>query len=267
MRETMKVLGAALLGAGAVTWGGTAHAQQQQQLAPFFTGANDPSTVATTHPDVGEGDGSWHSGSLAAPTQALELKVAGGYTQGFGMIMPGVGMPSVAGAGVGGNAELDYRMGPHASVGVQGQYQEFTSEQNSASRGLAGNIGFTYHGAPYQRADPWFRFGSGYRLLWSVNPIGPNGNTLPTTLVHGFELGALNLGIDLRLNEGIAISPMIGADLNLFVWENADGINRALSSAQVATFVFAGLQGRFDAGSSKGPGATYAKAPATQVTW
>jgi hypothetical protein len=247
----MAVFGAALLGAGAVTWGATAHAQQQMQVTPFFSGSNDPSAPGNSHPDVGWNEERYMKRGLAAPTQAFELKLGTGYTQGFGNAFPGVGMPSVAGAGIAGNVDLDYRVSPHASVGLAGQYQEFTSERNSAARGVAANIGFTYHGAPFTRADPWFRLGAGYRLLWSVDPVGPLGNTLPTTLVHGFEIAALNLGYDLRVSEGVAIAPMLGVDLNMFIWANANGSNTALSSAQVATFVFAGIQARFDAGPSK----------------
>jgi hypothetical protein len=249
MRETIAVFGAALVGASALTWGGVAHAQQ---AAPFFAGQNDASEPGLTHPDVGYGMEDYYKRGLPAPTQAFELKLGTGYTQGFGMIAPNVGIPSVAGAGIGANVDLDYRMTPHTSFGVAGQYQQFTAENNAASRGAMGNIGFTFHGAPMQRADPWLRLAAGYRLLWSVNPV--NGG--PTVLVHGFELAALNLGYDVRLSEGVAIAPMIGADLNLFVWERADGITRALSTAQVGTFVFAGLQGRFDAGSSTASSAT-----------
>jgi hypothetical protein len=248
MRETIAVFGATLLGASALTWGGVAHAQQTQQNAPFFSpGGDDAASYGATHPDVGM-EGPPRGQYLAAPKQAFELKLAGVYTQGFGNAVPGVGMPSVAGAGVGGNLDLDYRMTPHASVGVQGQYAEFTSENNAASRGVMGNIGVTYHGAPFTRADPWLRFGAGYRLLWSVHPVGPAGIEGPTVLLHGFELGNLLLGYDFRLSEGVALSPMAGIDLNLFIWDRIDGVSTALSKAQVNTFVFAGIQGRFDAG-------------------
>ena len=249
MRETIAVFGAVLMGAGAVTWGGVAHAQQVQQIAPFFVSQDDPSMPGLSHPDVGFGTAEeGYRRPLAAPTQAFELRLAGGYTQGFGNFSPSLGMPSVAGAGVAGNLDLAYRMNPHASVGVSGQYAQFSSENNAAARGVVGNIGLTYHGAPYQHADPWIRFGAGYRLVWSVHQF-VNGAEGPTVLVHGFEIGALNLGYDLRLSEGVAISPMAGVDLNLFIWDHiSGGPSGALSSAQVATFVFAGVQGRFDAG-------------------
>jgi len=40
---------------------------------------------------------------------------------------------------------------------------------------------------------------------------------------------------------------VLGADLNLFVWEDpANPPNHVMPSSEVATLVYAGLQGRFD---------------------
>jgi hypothetical protein len=176
---------------------------------------------------------------LPAPVDSLELKVGTGYTQGFGMILPHVGIPHVAGAGVGVNAEADFRQSPYWSWGIQGQYQELGSQDNRGTRGVVGNIGVTAHGSPYSATDPWARLGAGYRLLWLVDP--PNE---PTLMIHGFEAANLLLGLDIRPSQSLAIAPVIGGDLNVFVWQNAS----TLSRAQVGTFVFAGLQVRLDAG-------------------
>jgi hypothetical protein len=180
---------------------------------------------------------------LPAPTNALELKVGGGYTQGFGTLFPGVGIPNVAGAGVGVAADIDYRQTPHWSWGLQGEYQEFASELNTGARGLVGNLGVTYHASPYTTGDPWLRLGGGYRMLWSVDPPGA-----PTTMFHGFEIAKLTVGYDIRLAGGVALAPVVGADVNVFVWETAAGRTAALGPAQWGSFVFAGMQGRFDAG-------------------
>jgi hypothetical protein len=264
MRETIAVLGAAMLGAAA-TWAPSAHAQQTPQLSPYFQGQspNDPSASGYTHPDVGYGAEDYYKSMLPAPTQAFELKVGTGYTQGFGNIVPNTTIHSVAGAGIGVNADFDYRVSPMVSFGVAGQYQEFTAENNSAARGFAGNIGFTAHAAPFHRGDPWLRLGTGYRLLWNVNPVGGG----PTVMTHGFELAALNLGYDLRLSEGVAIAPMIGADFNMFVWTDTEGVSQRLSTVQIGTFVFAGLQGRFDGGPSVHPAGATASLGTTKKYW
>jgi outer membrane protein OmpA-like peptidoglycan-associated protein len=188
---------------------------------------------------------------LRAPSDALELRVGTGYTQGFGTVAPGRTLDDVAGAGIGVSVDVDYRLSRPWSIGVEGQYQEFTNEQNSSARGLAANLGVTYHFAPVLRGDPWLRVGTGYRLLWENDPTGaPAGLTV---LRHGFELLTAKVGYDVRVSEDVALAPVIGADLNLFVWEDpSNGSNQALATAEVGTFVYAGLQGRFDLGGNRG---------------
>jgi len=246
MRHSKVAFGAALLGLGAVTWGSSAKAQQAPEPQTTYYQYQSLPSGPQLAPELGV-EGDYFKKGIPAPNRALELKIGSGYTQGIGMILPGTGMPSIAGPGIGVNADLDYRSTPHTSVGVAGQYQEFQNgRQNSAARGLAGTLGVTYHASPMLRGDPWARLGVGYRMLWSVDPVAGG----PTTLIHGFDLAALDLGYDIRLSQGVAIAPMIGADVNLFLWEAASGTNTALSSAQVAMFVFGGLQGRFDAGGT-----------------
>jgi hypothetical protein len=236
MRHTIALFGAALLGVG--TWGSTAKAQGNNTAPSQATYYNPP-------PPPAQKEERFIYQGLAAPVNAFELKLNAGYTQGFGHAAPGLGMPSVAGAGVNGTLDLDYRMNPWWSVGLQGEYQEFVSEQNTAARGYVANIGVTYHGAPLYRGDPYLRLGAGWRQLWSVNP--PGG---PTASFFGFELGNLKLGYDFRITPGFALAPQIGADLTLFSWQFVGGNTSALSSSQVATFIYAGINARFDMGGS-----------------
>jgi hypothetical protein len=216
MRRTIALLSGAILAVGVATWGSSANAQEAPR---------------------------WQS-YVPAPTNAFELKLGTGYTQGIGNIAPGTSIINVAGAGIGFSGDLDYRFSPYASVGVESQYQEFTTENNTGSRGLAFNLGVTVHAAPYRRADPFLRLGTGYRLLWDVNPISAPPNT--TNLFHGFDTITGKLGVDIRVSKDVALAPVIGADLQVFVWENSN----ALSTAQLGTFVYGGLQGRFDVGGS-----------------
>jgi len=192
---------------------------------------------------------------IAAPEKALELKVGAGYTQGFGNLAPGRAMPRVVGAGLGVGVDADYRMNRHWSLGIEGQYQEFGSQDNSGARGLAGNVGATYHFTPVMRGDPWIRIGTGYRMLWETEPgLVPS----VTTMRHGFELGAAKVGYDVRLSEDIAIAPVVGADVNLFLWQSVNnGSSSSFTNGQVATVVYSGLQGRFDMGGNRtGTGVT-----------
>jgi hypothetical protein len=236
MRHTIALFGAALVGVG--TWGSTAHAQGDN-TAPPQTAYYNPPPAQPVHEER------FVYQQVAAPMNAFEMRLNSGYTQGFGVAAPGHGMPSIAGAGVNGTLDLDYRASPWISMGLQGEYQQFVSEQNTEARGFVGNIGVTFHGSPLYRGDPYLRFGAGWRQLWSVNPPGA-----PSTSYFGFELGKLTLGYDIRLSPGVAIAPQASADLTLFTWQNAAGINSTLSAACVATFIYAGLQVRFDMGGT-----------------
>ena len=219
MRERIaRFAGACLAGACAIGFTSTAHAQERN----------------------------YFERSLPAPTNALELKVGTGYTQGFGALAPGRAIGDVAGAGIGVDVGADYRTAPLWSLGLQGEYQEFRNAQNMGARGVATNVGVTLHATPVLRGDPWLRVGGGYRLLWDVSPPGT-----VTTVRHGFELAKATIGYDIRVSEAVALAPQIGADVNLFLWQTANGINSALRSGQIGTFLFAGVQGRFDVAGEK----------------
>lgn len=178
---------------------------------------------------------------VPAPRRALELSVGTGYTQGFGMLQQGVGLPDVATPGLAVDVGVGARLAPRWSVGLTGQYQELNAERATAARGLTTGIAGTFHIAPYVRSDPWVQLGAGYRMLWERQLANSNVNLLS----HGFELAKLTAGFDLWLNEDIAIAPIASADLNMFLWQDG-GNNVAIANPRLSTFVMAGLQGRFD---------------------
>lgn len=185
---------------------------------------------------------------VEAPSHALELKVGTGYTQGFGMIGRGRSLPDTAGPGFGVSADVDYRVDPRWSFGAEAQYQEFTKEQNASARGLAANGGATYHFNPSVRGDPWLRLGGGYRLLWENDAGGVSGLDV---VRHGFDLLTAKLGYDVRVSEDVALAPVLGADVTMFLWQDASSNgSHPMGVAQTGTFVYAGLQGRFDLGGN-----------------
>jgi hypothetical protein len=220
MRHRIALFGTALIGAGVLSWGTGARAQEEAYV-------NQP---------------------LAAPSNAFELQLSTGYTQGLGNIAPATPIVNVAGAGIGFTADFGYRVDPYVSVGAEGQYQTFIAENSSRAQGLAANIGVTMHAMPESRGDPWLRLGTGYRMLWQSDPTGPFGlvATNTTNMFHGFDLINARIGYDIRATNAVAFAPMVGANLQTFIWEDS----RALSRAQWGTFLYAGLQGRFDAGGS-----------------
>jgi len=184
---------------------------------------------------------------LPAPSRAFEATVGTGYTQGFGMLRSGVGMPSVAHEGIGVEASAGYRIDPHFAISFGGQYQELSAQNASATRGVTGTLAAQYHIVPQTRLDPWVELGTGYRLLWAI----PATNIEPTTMVHGWQILRARVGFDVRLSPDVAISPVVGADATTFLWQDVGGTNTAIGSPAVSTFVFAGVQGRLDLGGTK----------------
>jgi hypothetical protein len=89
--------------------------------------------------------------------------------------------------------------------------------------------------------DPWVSLGTGWRGYWINTDQG-------TTALHGLELAKLQLGVDYRVARTVALSPVVGADLSMFLTESnpvSQGFSN-ITDPKVNTFVFAGLMGRFD---------------------
>jgi hypothetical protein len=183
---------------------------------------------------------------LPPPSGALELRVGTAYTQGFGMLAPGRGVSDVAGPGATIALGADYRATPLWSLGLACGFDEFSSALNTGARGVAADAGVTLHVAPAVRGDPWLRVGAGYRLIWDVNPPAT-----VSTARQGLEIAKASLGYDVRVARNVAFSPVVGADLNLFLWQTQSRVVSPLSSAQVAMFLFLGVQGRFDLGHER----------------
>jgi hypothetical protein len=193
---------------------------------------------------------------LRAPYNAFEIGVSTGYTQGFGDIAAGQQVGDVADAGLSVGLDLGYRATPGFSISASTQYQEFdpdnSLQEDTGVRGMTAGLNATFHLAPYQRVDPTISLGTGYRLLW-ISPEDTQKDRNNNLLIHGFQLVKGSVGLDVRLNDSIAIGPMVGADLNMFVWENPEGPqgNQEIDDMRVSTYVYAGLQGRFDVGGER----------------
>jgi hypothetical protein len=196
---------------------------------------------------------------VPAPARAFELQLSGGYTQGFGNVFPNHGIIDVAGAGLGLTASVGYRANPFMSFEAEGQYQAFTSENAGTAQGLDVNIGTTLHGRPAQRVDPWLRLGTGYRWLWVSDAVpGPFGGTLQGNIAFsGWDVINARIGADIRSASNIAWAPFVGANLQTFIWANTT----ALSTVQWGTFIYAGLQARFNAGGQRSGVASSASDP------
>lgn len=214
------------LGLCASTAAGLAHAQPGDPT-PAYVVAERPAT-----------------GPLAAPRNALELSVGSGYTQGFGNLRSGVGMPSVVTPGVAIDVGVGYRIDPSWAVLWSGEYAQLTAERTTAARAFTTGLAVQYHFAPLQRIDPWVEFGAGYRFLVEDASLGPK------LMTHGPQLGRVRAGVDFRVAEAVALGPMLGADATLFFFQDSPSLSTTIDHPTVSTFIFGGLMGRFDIGQS-----------------
>ncbi len=167
--------------------------------------------------------------------------------QGFGDI--GTNQPTLTDvAQPGGAVQLGvgYRLIPQLALGLYGSGAMFSrGDSVDSSTNLysaAAGVQADWHFLPaHYEFDPWVSLGTGWRGYWIHGEGG-------TTSLQGLELGKLQVGVDYRLARTIAISPVVGADLSMFLSESSPTSQSFsnISDPKVNTFAFAGLMGRFD---------------------
>lgn len=179
---------------------------------------------------------------------AFELGAGAGFAQ--------VWTPAAAGpagrtlnTGVGGALAIDlgYRATPGLALGVWGEGAELggTVAQPVASSfyAAAAGIGGTWHLGPRAPdVDPWVAVGTGWRGQW----FGYRGSG--TYSEHGLELARARVGVDVRLSPAVAIGPVAGGSLDLFLTQELPGGSWIrVTSSPTAESLFAGVHGTFDA--------------------
>lgn len=187
------------------------------------------------------------SDDLAPAISALELSIGTGYAQAFGDI--GADRPKLTDVGQPGGAAqigVGYRLIPQLTLGVYGAGAMFSRGDQvdgstnlySAAAGVQGDWHFLPSG---HELDPWVSLGTGWRGYWIHGDQG-------TTSLQGLELAKLQVGVDYRVARAVALSPLIGADLSMFLSESSPASQSFsnIPDPRVNTFVFAGLMGRFD---------------------
>jgi hypothetical protein len=146
------------------------------------------SAYADDHDSLGTSSSVDHH--VAAPTNAVEIGVATGYTQGVGPV--GGGMQHVEDLSkAGGAVELDvmYRIDRTFAVGAYGSFSKYSngdqiSDQTDVLGATAGIQGVA-HLRPERSMDPWVSFGTGWRGMWLSPESGKN------TSLQGLELARL----------------------------------------------------------------------------
>jgi hypothetical protein len=185
--------------------------------------------------------------NLAPAARSVELTIGTGYEQGFGNIQ--ANQSSLTELGQAGGAvqtSVGYRILPQLTLSLYGSFAEFARagqvDSSAHLYSVAAGVQSDWHFLPGgSEFDPWLSLGSGWRGYW-VNQNAGNSTD------QGMELAKLQVGVDYRIDRAVAISPVVGADLTTFFTQQTPGSNgwTNISSPQVNTFFFAGLQGRFD---------------------
>jgi hypothetical protein len=191
--------------------------------------------------------------TLAPATHAVELTIGTGYAQGFGNVGTGqVALTDISTAGGAVQIGVGYRVIPRLTLGVYGSGALFgRGSQVDSSANLytaTGGVQADWHFLPERsEIDPWVSLGSGWRGFWNDTNQG-------TASMQGLEVAKLQLGVDYRINSAVAISPVVGADMSVFLTQRAAGEStwRNIESPTINTFLFGGVLGRFDVPTGSG---------------
>jgi hypothetical protein len=156
------------------------------------------------------------------------------------MLERGVAMPRVVTPGMTFDLGLAWRPNARWSIGFAAEFQELTAQRSNAARGATAGPVVTLHLSPFRPSDPWVSFGAGYRMLWET-PAVPE----PNVISHALQLAKVQAGVDFIVTDGVVLAPLVGADVDVFLWQSGGG-SGTIADPRASTFVFAGMQGRFE---------------------
>jgi hypothetical protein len=183
----------------------------------------------------------------ATPAQAFELTLGSGYNQGFGDIDgSGLNLGDYARGGPGVRLGLGYRIDPRWMVGAYAEGARYMRRQNPEgdTRAWGGGMGIqgAYFIAPYSTINPWVGLGTGVRTYVLQRP-----NT-DTSVAYGWDIVRASVGVEYRLTPSNSIGPMLGATITTFGARGDANAPEEIQDREPSTFVFVGMQGRFDIG-------------------
>lgn len=189
---------------------------------------------------------------VPAVQNAFEIGVATGYTQGGGKLGGNMGsLEDVSGPGGVVEVDLGYRVLPYLSLGAYGTFSKYQHgdriDSNTDVLGATAGLQGVVHFRPDTSIDPWVSLGTGWKGLW----LDPSSGK--TTSLQGLELARLQLGVDYRVSKDVAIAPVIGGSLSMFISQDSAMTTdlTEITDKKVNFTGFAGLAGRFDIGGSR----------------
>ncbi|MEO7733152.1 MAG: hypothetical protein ABIY55_19470, partial [Kofleriaceae bacterium] len=105
----------------------------------------------------------------------------------------------------------------------------------------------TWHVRADRSIDPWVSLGTGWKAMW-INPVNS-----PSTSLQGLELARLQVGADYRVSRDVAIAPVIGASLSMFLGQENEMVSSLteIQDKHVSVTGFAGVAGRFGLAGSR----------------
>jgi hypothetical protein len=210
-------------------------------LVPAAALADEPSDV-----------GSSFDHAVAPVSHAFELGLGAGYAQGGGKLGGDMrNLEDVSGPGAAFELDASYRIIPELSVGAYGTFSLYQHgdviDSNTNVLGATAGVQATWHFRPDRSVDPWVSLGTGWKGLWLDPSSGKN------TSLQGFELARLQIGADYRISEDVAIAPVIGGSLSMFVSQDSPMTTdyTEIADKKVNFTGFAGVAGRFDLGGKR----------------
>jgi hypothetical protein len=190
--------------------------------------------------------------AVPAISNAFEIGVGTGYAQGGGKLGGEAGsLEDVAGPGGLVEVALGYRIIPQLSIGAYGTFSKFQKGDDLLTDtdvvGATAGLQAAWHFRPARSVDPWVSLGAGWKGLW----LDPSAGK--TTSLQGVELARLQIGADYRVSKDVAITPVIGGSLSMFVSQDSAMTNELteIENKEVNVTGFAGLAGRFDIGGKR----------------
>jgi hypothetical protein len=207
--------------------------------------------IAYAQPESSESNSSFDH-PVAPVSHALEIAVGTGYSQGGGKLGGALGnLEDISGPGGAVELDLGYRIIPQLTVGTYGTFSTYQHGDHLDSGtnvlGATAGVQAAWHFRSDTSIDPWVSLGGGWKGLW-LNPSQGK-----VTALQGFELARLQIGADYRVSKDIAISPVIGGSLSMFVSQDSPMTTdyTEIADKKVNLTGFAGLSGRFDLGGTR----------------
>ena len=206
--------------------------------------------VALAQPEQTESTG--FDRDVAAAKHAFEVSVGAGYAQGAGDTGGDMAaLDELTGPGGAIEVGLGYRVIPNLTLGAYGTLSTFDNgdalDNDTNAIGASAGVQAAWHFRPDRSVDPWIRLGTGWKGLWLDPERGK------TTSLQGLELAQFQVGVDYRITPEIAISPVVGGSLGMFVSQDTPMTDdyTEIADKQVNFTGFAGIAGTFDFGAKR----------------